>query len=44
MAKGSKVPVCPTLTLCPNSVDSCLRTLATIPKELIPAGLSTKII
>ena len=44
VAKGSKVPVWPTLTLWPNSSRSFARTLATTPKLLIPAGLSTKII
>ncbi len=42
MAKGSKVPVWPTLTLCPNSSVRRRRTLATTPKLEIPEGLSIR--
>ena len=44
VAKGSRVPVWPTLTLWPNSCFKNPRTLATTPKEEMPAGLSIKII
>ena len=44
VAKGSKVPVWPTLTLWPNLVFSLPRILATTPKLEIPAGLSMRII
>ena len=44
VAKGSNVPVWPTLTLWPNSSLSLLRTLATTPKLEMPAGLSIRII
>lgn len=44
VAKGSRVPVWPTLTLWPNSAFKKPRTLATTPKLEMPAGLSTRII
>ena len=44
VAKGSRVPVWPTLTLWPNLSRSPERTLATTPKLLIPVGLSINMI
>lgn len=44
VAKGSRVPVWPTLTLWPSSAFKRPRTLATTPKLEMPAGLSIRII
>lgn len=44
VAKGSRVPVWPTLTFLPAFSERTRRILATTPKEVIPAGLSIRII
>ena len=44
VAKGSRVPVWPTLTLWPYLARKKPRTLATTPKLEMPAGLSMRMI